>query len=119
MTPFELLLVLMVAGAAVPAILGEDRSLTKAVLFIGTLLGSHLVIAHLRVRFNSVAKVVDGTPIIVVENGQPHRDRMRKLLLNDEDIMASARDKGVLRLEDVRYAIVERNGDICVIPTES
>lgn len=119
MTPFELLLVLMIGGAVVPAILGADRSLAKAVLFIATVLGTHLMIAFLKARFTGFAKVVDGTPIIIVEDGHVHTHRMRKLLLTDEDILSSARRQGLMRLEQVRYAIVERNGDICVISKET
>jgi uncharacterized membrane protein YcaP (DUF421 family) len=118
MTPFEFLLLLMIGGAAVPTILGEDRSLTKAIVFIATLLATHFSIALCKARFPSFGKVVDGTPIVIIANGEPNRKVMRQMLITDEDILTSARDKGVLRLDQVRYAIVERNGALVVIPKD-
>ena len=47
--------------------------------------------------------------------GIRHEDRMRALRLNEQDIMAAARQRGLRKLEDVRYAISERDGKIAIL----
>jgi uncharacterized membrane protein YcaP (DUF421 family) len=66
-----------------------------------------------------VGLVVDGSPVLLVENGHWHEDRMAKLHLRDHDVMASARLKGLLERKAIRHAVHERNGSIAVIGFES
>lgn len=62
-------------------------------------------------------KLFEGTPIILVENGQMIKTHMDKTRLDQEDIMASARkDHGIERLDKIKYAILEKNGQISIIP---
>ncbi len=116
MSPFEFVLLMMMGGIAVPSMQGDDRSLTNALLIICTLMGTHLLLAWLKQRYRTAEKVIEGTPMVVLEDGKPLEDRMRKMLIHDQDILQAVREKGLERLEQAKYAIVERNGVIVVIP---
>jgi len=59
-------------------------------------------------------------PLIVVENGQLHKDRMLKERVDEEDILSAAREhQGLEKMDDIKYAILERDGHITIIPKRS
>jgi uncharacterized membrane protein YcaP (DUF421 family) len=61
---------------------------------------------------------VDGTPVVLVENGEWHEDRLAKLNLHDMDVMAAVRQRGLMARDAVKHAVFERNGDIAIIPKD-
>lgn len=62
---------------------------------------------------------MDGTPVIIFEGGHWHSKRMRSLRIQKQDVMAAARQRGLERLEQVRYAVVERDGKVSIIEQDS
>ena len=78
----------------------------------------HVGVSLLKQRFSRFRTVVDGTPIVIFD-GKCLYDRMSKLHLQEQDIMAAARMRGLERLEQIHYAIIERNGEICIIQKEA
>ena len=62
--------------------------------------------------------MVDGTPLVLLEKGKWHTETLSRMRILDEDVMASARDKGIMSLDQIRYAILERNGEISIIQSE-
>jgi uncharacterized membrane protein YcaP (DUF421 family) len=67
-------------------------------------------------RSKKLAKLIDGGPTIIVENGQFLHGRMRASRLTEEDVLEAARaSQGLLDMKTVRYAILERNGKISII----
>jgi uncharacterized membrane protein YcaP (DUF421 family) len=64
-----------------------------------------------------VERLVDGAPLIILEHGKLHQDRMDKERVDEEDILEAARRlQGLERLEQIKYAVLERNGEITVVP---
>lgn len=119
MTPFDLVMLLIIGDATQQAILGNDFSMTTAFLVVATLIviDVGLSIAKRRVRF--VAKLLEGVPMVVVENGNPLRDRMRRARISLEDVMQSAREShGLERLDQIKFAVLEISGGISIVPRE-
>ncbi len=85
------------------------------ILVVATLIALDLGAALLKRRNEWLARLLDGSPIIIVEDGVPMQWRMSKARLTLDDIMESARESGLERLDQIRYAIVERNGKISII----
>src|SRR4051812_46253581 len=100
-TPFEFIMILMLGGVGVPAMQGDDRSLTNAVVLVSTLMGTHIGLALLTQRYPALAKLVSGTPILIVERGKPDAKRMSRMLLDDQEILASVRGNGMRRLSQI------------------
>src|SRR4051794_108333 len=98
MTPFEMILILLLGGIGIQGAMGDDRSLTGALLGIATIALLHVGVAIGKLRWEAFRRVVDGTPIVIIENGEWHRDWIHKLLLHEQDIMAAARAHGLERL---------------------
>ena len=119
MTPFEFVLIFFIGGLTLTFMVGDDASLTNAMAQIATVGIMHYAIVLLRRKSTTFARAVDGTPLVLLENGQWRTETLRRMRILDEDVMAAARDKGLPSLEKVKYAILERNGEISIIEAES
>lgn len=118
-TTFDLVLALIVGETVEGALVGEDHSLTNAVLLVLTLIGVDLLVSVVKQRSPWIARILEGIPVLVVEDGKLHRDRMDRERIDTDDILGAAREtQGLGRLEQVRYAVVEPNGSISVIPKD-
>lgn len=119
LAPFDLVVLFLIGGASIPAVLGNDHSLTGAFTTIGTIGLMHVAVSWAKNRSASVGRIVDGTPVIVFERGHWHERRMRGLRLQPADVMAAVRQRGLERLEQVRYAVVERDGKVSIITEQN
>lgn len=115
LTTFDFVLLLIIGEATQQALLGEDFSLTNALLVIITLIVIDIGASLLKRRSSRLAYLLDGSPTIVVEDGVVLQWRLDKARMSLEDVMESARENGLERLEQIKYAIIERNGKISII----
>lgn len=119
MTSFDLVLLLIISETIQQAMVDDDHSMTNSFLLILTLAGASVVLAWVREKWRPVEQWLDDVPLIVMENGKLHRDRMFKTRVDEHDIMMAARlSHGLERLDQIKYAIVENDGDISIIPRE-
>ena len=117
MTSFDFVLLLVVGEATQQALLGEDFSMTNAFLVILTLVALDIGMSLGKQRSKWIEKWVDGVPTILVEEGRPLKDRMDKARVDLDDVLEAARKlRGLERIEQVRYAVLECNGEITIIP---
>lgn len=116
-TTFDLVLILIISEATTDGLIGEDSSITGAALAIVTLVSWEIILSFFTHRFSFFKRLTAGVPIILVENGKTLDDRIKKSQLNIDDIMEAARlTQGIEHLEEIRYAILENNGEISIIP---
>ena len=67
-----------------------------------------------------LAKWVDDVPLIIVEHGRPLKERMDKERIDEDDVLNAARERfGLERLDQIKYAVLERSGGISIIPERS
>ncbi len=119
MSPFEFVLIFFIGGLTLTFMVGDERSLTNAFAQIATVAVLHYAIVLSRRKWSWFAHAVDGTPLVLLSNGQWHTETLSKMRILDDDVMAAARDKGLSSLEEVKYAILERNGEISIIQASS
>ncbi len=115
LTPFEFVIVFLIGGLIILATVGNDRSATNcisAILAIGLM---HRTVARLRARSRRFSKVVDGVPMVLLKDGEWQTEAMHGMRIDDPDVMAMGRAKGVRNLEEIRYAVLERVGSISII----
>jgi len=118
-TTFDLIVLLIISEVTQQAMIGRDESLTGAAILITTLLGIDLLFTLLKRPFKLFEKVVEGTPLIIVDRGKPLKERMNKIKVDESDVMQAARSKqGIEKMEQVKYAVLEKDGTISVIPFE-
>lgn len=117
LTIFDFILVLIISEAIQNAMMGDDYSLTNAFLVVTTLVVMDLGFTYLKMRFPRVGNWVDGVPTILIERGRPVDDRMERARVDVSDVLEAARElQGLERLEQIKYAVLERDGGITIIP---
>ena len=119
-TTFDFVLTLIISETVQEAMVDSDRSLTNAFLLVVTLVGLSILMSLLKQRFNGLQHWLEDTPVVVMEEGRLHERRMDKERVDAADILEAGRSQeGLPRLDQIRYAVVEKNGTITVVPKES
>lgn len=119
LTTFDFVLLMIIGEATQQALLGDDFSLTNSVLVIVTLIALDVGLSMAKQRSRWMSRLIDGEPTIIVENGQLLRWRLRRARLVEADVMEAARSaQGIETLDEIKYAILERNGKISIIRRE-
>ena len=118
-TTFDFVLLLVVSEATQQAMLGDDLSMTNAALAILTLVGIDVGSSIVQHRFPRLGRVIDSVPLVLVSDGEILREQMDKLRISEGDILEAARDKqGLERMDQVKYAVLERTGAISIVPRQ-
>ncbi|HEX8586504.1 DUF421 domain-containing protein [Pseudomonas sp.] len=119
LTTFDFVLLMIIGEATQQALLGDDFSLTNSVLVIVTLIALDVGLSMAKQRSRWMSRLIDGEPTIIVENGQLLHWRLRRARLVEADVMEAARSaQGIETLDEIKYAILERNGKISIIRRE-
>ena len=116
LAPFDLVVLFLFGGITITAVIGEDHSLVAALTALCTIGLLHVAVSWLKARSAWFGRLVDGTPIVIYEDGQWHEDRMRALRVLEADVMVAVRQRGLMRLDQVRYAVAERDGKVSIVP---
>ena len=118
-TTFDAVLLLIISEAIQQALLDGDESMTNAFLVVVTLVGMDVLLGWWAVRSQTVDKLLNDVPLLLVEEGQVHHDRMPKSRVSEDDILEQARGRlGVERMDQIKYAVLERSGGISIVPKE-
>lgn len=116
---FDFVLLLIISEAIQNGMVGSSYSLTNAFVLVMTLVIIDVGLSLLKQRSHTVDKWLEGTPIVIVDHGRPLRDRMERARVADDDVLTAARLRhGLERMEEVKYAVVERSGEISIIPRD-
>jgi uncharacterized membrane protein YcaP (DUF421 family) len=116
-TTFDFVLLLIVSEATQQGLLGDDFSVTNAIVVVATLVSADILMSLVKERSPGFTKLADGVPIVILENGKPIDDRMKRSRVDVSDILASGREsQGIERLDQIKYAVLEQGGSISVIP---
>ena len=118
LTLFEFVIVFLIGGIIILATVGDDRSITNcatAILAVGLM---HRFVAWIKFHNPRLGAVVDGTPLVLLKNGEWQTEVMKGMRLDPQDVMAAARTKNITSIHQVKYAILERNGAISIIKAE-
>jgi uncharacterized membrane protein YcaP (DUF421 family) len=116
-TTFDFILLLIVSEATQNALIGNNYSLTNAALIVITLIGTEIGLSVLKQKWPRLDKWIEGLPLVIVDHGQPIKEHMHKARIDESDILTAARElQGLERMDQIKYAVLERNGVISVIP---
>jgi uncharacterized membrane protein YcaP (DUF421 family) len=119
-TTFDFILLLIIGEATQQALLGNDFSVINSWVVIGTLITLEAAFSWLEGRFPSFGRVAGSLPVVVLENGRLLEDTATREGVTLSEILAEGREKhGLERLEQFKYAILERHGGISIVPTDN
>jgi uncharacterized membrane protein YcaP (DUF421 family) len=118
-TTFDFVLLLIIAETTQQALVGEDRSVTGAFLLIAVLVGIDILLSLIKRWSHRFDRLIEGQPLVILRDGVPLRSRMHVERVDDDDILSAAREtRGIERFEDIKRAVLERNGAISIIPRD-
>jgi uncharacterized membrane protein YcaP (DUF421 family) len=119
LTPFEFVLIFYLGGLTLTGMVGNEVSLTNAATQILTVAVCHYALATMRFRFDAFAQILDGTPLIILEEDRWRSETMSRMRIQDDDVMDAAREQGILSLDKIDMAVLEAFGEISIVPKES
>jgi|SRR6185295_9252949 uncharacterized membrane protein YcaP (DUF421 family) len=118
MTVLELVVILVISDAVQNSMVGDNTSVYGGLIAVVTLLTLDFLLRTLSRRSKKVRDVIEGEPRLIVRDGRLLRHAINEEGLQVEDVQAAVREHGLSRVEDVRYAVLETNGTISVIPRD-
>ena len=116
MEPTEFVVTMLVANLASIPMEDGGVPLLSGLLPMLVVLGMELVLAGLSMKSLWVRKLLCGKPVILIENGKILQDNLRKTRVTMDELTGHLREKDVLDLGAVQYAILETNGNLSVFP---
>jgi len=117
--PFDLILLVVIGDLVQQGITQSDTSVVGTVIVVSTLALLTVTVSFLGFRFRVLRRYLEGLPVLLVDDGVPIDANLRRERVTVEEIEATARLQNVASLDNVRWAILETNGEISIIPRSS
>ncbi|MDL5364030.1 DUF421 domain-containing protein [Xanthomonas sp. NCPPB 2654] len=115
LTPFDMLLIVLLGNAVQNALLGQDTSLGGGLLLAATLISLNFGVGLLTSRSARAERLIEGEPVVLARDGHVFRQVLRRELVSNADFEAAMRQQGCLQLDEVRLALLETNGHITIV----
>ncbi len=117
--PFDLILLIVIGDLIQSGVTQNDLSVTGVIMVLCTIGTLEVLTSYLGFRFRRVRPFLQGEPIVLVENGKLIERNMRRERLTLDDLAEKARLSEIAAINDIRWAVLETNGDISFIKQQS
>ena len=114
----DILLLVIIADAAQNAMSGEYKSVADGIVLVSSIVFWNLAVDWATYRFAAVRHLLEPAPLPLVVHGKINRRNLRRELISDEELLAKLREKGIEKLEQVKLAVMESDGEISVLQEE-
>jgi len=118
MTPFDLVILMILSNVMQNAMIGNDNSLTGGLVGGAALLLFNWLVTRVSSRSRFLQRKIEGDPTLLVHHGRVIEGALRNEGLSREDLLANLRMQGVFNIEDVRAAVLENSGRLSVLKAE-
>ena len=119
LTPFDLVLLIVLGDAIQQGLTQDDYSVTGAVVAVSTLAVMQVTTSYIAYRVKPFRKVLKGEPIILIENGKLLNQNLRRERITADDVAEEMRTQQIAAFDQVQWAILESNGTISFIQKAS
>ena len=116
--PFDLILLVVLGDSIQQGLTQDDYSVTGAMIVISTIASLQVLTSFLNFRIPWVRRVLDGDPIILVQDGKVIDKTLRRERITIEEVAEQARGQQIASIEDVKWAVFEPSGQISFIPKQ-
>ncbi len=113
LTPFDLLVMLLLSEAVSPSISASDDSIGAGLISAATLIGLNVVVAHVTARSRTAERFVEGAPVILGRDGRLYDEVLRREHVGKQDIEKALRE-AQCDLDELELAVLEADGKISV-----
>ena len=115
MQPFDLILLIILGDSVQQGLTQDDYSITGAFIAIGTIAVLQVGTSYLSFRFPRLRPVLDGEPIVVIEDGKPIERNLKRERMTLEEVLGEARLQQIGSLDEIQWAVLETSGNISFI----
>ncbi len=115
MTPFDLVVLLVISNVVQNALIGNDNSLGGGLIGATTILALNAGVAWLTFRSKPVRRVVEHVPTILVRHGRILQENLARERLSLSEFHAALRREGIVTVRGLRYVLLEQDGHLSVI----
>lgn len=117
LTPFDLVVILLVANAVQNAMVGPDTTLQGGLVSAATLLAVNAGVARFRLRSARFRQLVEGVPVVLVQRGELVSANLHREGITEDEVVAAVREHGEIGdLSQVELAVLETDGSVSVVP---
>jgi uncharacterized membrane protein YcaP (DUF421 family) len=116
LAPFDLVLLLVLSNAVQNSMNGGDNTVLGGMILATTLVAINWIVGWLTFRSKWLEGIIEGRPMILIHNGKMDHRAMNSVQLTKHELEAALRSEGCAGIEEVRFAVLENNGRITVIP---
>jgi uncharacterized membrane protein YcaP (DUF421 family) len=117
MTTFDFVLLLIISETVQQALTWRDQSMLGAFMLVVTLMVTDIGISLWKRKSRALDKIVESVPLVLVDHGKPILECMQKARVDEDDVLTAARElRGLERMDQIKYAVLERSGGISIIP---
>jgi uncharacterized membrane protein YcaP (DUF421 family) len=113
--PFDLILLIVLGDAVQQSLTQDDYSVTGAFIVVSTIALLQVLLSYLNFRVPRLRPLIDGEPIVIIQDGKVIEGNARRERLTREDIAEAARLQQIASLDDVQWGVVETSGQISFI----
>lgn len=117
--PFDFILLVVIGDLIQSGVTQNDLSVTGVLIVVCTIGILQVIFSYLSFRFRRMRPILQGEPIVLVENGQLIERNMRRERLTFDDLAEKARLSEIDSLGEIKWAVLETNGDISFIKRSS
>jgi len=119
LTAFDLVVLLIISNVLQNAAIGNDVSLGGGLLGAAVIILLNVMVAWLTFRHKRLERLVENTPTVIVKHGHVIRANLDREHMSLAELRAALRKEGIATMSEVRYAILEEDGHVSVIPRRS
>jgi uncharacterized membrane protein YcaP (DUF421 family) len=118
MEPFDLILLVVIGDLVQQGVTQSDNSLTGTTTVIVTMALLVVITAYLSFRFKRLRPLLEGEPTLLIADGEPLERNIHRQRMTIQEIGAEARLQSIGSLDEIRYAVLETNGQVSFIKRE-
>ena len=118
MTPFDLVVILVIANAVQNAMTGGDNSVVGGIIAASTLTVTNIAVGRWGSRVPFFRRLVASEPRVLLRDGKPIKAALDEERIDLEELEMAAREHGIADLAEVTAAVLEEDGSISIIPKE-
>jgi uncharacterized membrane protein YcaP (DUF421 family) len=119
LTVVDLLIILLLGSAVETAMIAGNTSLLAGLVSAGTLFASNRLLAWVFCRSRRLRRLVVGNPVLLVHDGHMVEEHLKRVGLLDSEVEAAIRERGYGGVDEVRFAVLELDGSINVVPMDA
>src|SRR5256885_6350479 len=116
LSAIDLILLIVLGDTIQQGLTQDDYSVTGSLIAVGTIAGLQVLTSYTSFRFRWARRLLDGDPIVLMQDGKVIEKNLRRERLTVEEIAEQARSSQISSLEDVQWAVFEPSGAISFIP---